>query len=292
MSIDLGALVRALEQDPEQRAALRRAVFGDQPDLASALASLTERVEELAQAQQRTEQRLEELAQAQQRTEQRLASLTERVEELAQAQQRTEQRVEELAQAQQRTEARLDELTKDVRALAVAQRATEASLKSLVDVVTGMQDRLGKLDGDALERRYRERGPAYLSTIARRLRLLDHGTLSPLVDDAERAGKLTPAEATSIFLADAIFAGRRRSDDVAVHLVVEASVTIGRHDVRRARERADLFARVVDTPVLAVIAGEFAPEPVAVAAQDADVWRVTNGRAVSPADDLDDDQRY
>ncbi|CAN5893737.1 hypothetical protein BH23ACT8_BH23ACT8_04330 [soil metagenome] len=243
MSIDLGALVRALEQDPEQRAALRRAVFGDQPDLASALASLTERVEELAQAQQRTE-------------------------------------------------ARLDELTKDVRALAVAQRATEASLKSLVDVVTGMQDRLGKLDGDALERRYRERGPAYLSTIARRLRLLDHGTLSPLVDDAERAGKLTPTEATSIFLADAIFAGRRRSDDVAVHLVVEASVTIGRHDVRRARERADLFARVVDTPVLAVIAGEFAPEPVAVAAQDADVWRVTNGRAVSPADDLDDDQRY
>jgi hypothetical protein len=264
MSIDLGALVRALEQDPEQRAALRRAVFGDQPDLASALASLTERVEELAHAQQRTEQRL--------------ASLTERVEELA--------------QAQQRTEARLDELTKDVRALAVAQRATEASLKSLVDVVTGMQDRLGKLDGDALERRYRERGPAYLSTIARRLRLLDHGTLSPLVDDAERAGKLTPTEATSIFLADAIFAGRRRSDDVAVHLVVEASVTIGRHDLRRARERADLFARVVDTPVLAVIAGEFAPEPVAVAAQDADVWRVTNGRAVSPADDLDDDQRY
>jgi prefoldin subunit 5 len=276
MSIDLGALVRALEQDPEQRAALRRAVFGDQPDLDSALASLTERMDALAHAQQRTEERLGELAQ--------------RMDALAQAQQRTEQRVEELAQAQQRTEARLDELTKDVRALAVAQRATEASLKSLVDVVTGMHDRMGKLDGDALERRYRERGPAYLSTIARRLRLLDHGTLSPLVDDAERAGKLTPAEATSIFLADAIFAGRRRSDDVALHLVVEASVTIGRHDVRRARERADLFARVVDTPVLAVIAGEFAPEPVAVAAQDADVWRVTNGRAVSPTDDLDADQ--
>jgi septal ring factor EnvC (AmiA/AmiB activator) len=238
MAIDVGALVAALEQDSVQRDALRRALFGDGPDLAAALASLAERVEELAAAQQRTEERL-------------------------------------------------DELTKDVRALAVAQRATEQSLKSLVDVVSGMNDRLGKLDGDSLERRYRERGQAYLSRIARRLRLLDPTSLNVMVDDAERAGKLTAAQATSIYLADAIFSGRRRDDDEDVHLVVEASVTIARTDVRRAQERAELFARVVDTPVIAVAAGEFAPEPVAVAAQDADVWCVTNGKAVSPTDDID-----
>ncbi|MEX0658974.1 MAG: hypothetical protein WD080_07545, partial [Egibacteraceae bacterium] len=231
--------------------------------------------------QARTEARLEALAG-------RVEELAGRVEELAQAQARTEARLEELAQAQTRTEARLDELTKDVRALAAAQRQTEERLQSLVDVVSGMNDRLGKLDGDALERRYRERGQAYLQTMARRLRLVDAGALSTLLDDAERAGTLTATQVTAIFQADAVFTGVRRSDDVAVHLVVEASVTIARHDVRRARERADLLARVVDTPVLAVVAGEFAPEPVQVAAQDADVWRVTNGRAVSPTDDLDE----
>lgn len=254
MSIDLHALVRALEGDPEQLAELRRVVLGEQADVTAALVSL-------AQAQERTDVRLEALA----------------------------ARMEELAQAQARTEARLDELSKDVRALAVAQRRTEDSLNSLLDVVSGMQDRLGKLDGDSLERRYRERGQAYLQSIARRLRLVDAGTLSTLLDDAERAGTLTAGEVTAIFQADAVFTGRRRGDDAPVHLVVEASVTIARHDVRRARERADLLAHVVDTPVLAVVAGEFAPEPVQVAAQDADVWRVTNGRAVSPTDDLDAD---
>lgn len=246
MVIDLGALVRALEEDPQQRAALRAAVFGDQPDLASALA------------------------------------------ELAQAQARTELRVEELAQAQARTDARLDELAKEVRALAAAQRTTEDSLKALVDVVSGIQDRLGKLDGDSLERRYRERGQAYLAPIARRLRLVDSGQVGVLVDDAERAGTLTASQSTSLLNADAVFVGRRRSDDESVHLVVEASVTIARHDVRRARERADLLTRLVDTPVMAVVAGEFAPEPVLVASQDAEVWCVTNGRAVAPTDDLDD----
>ncbi|MEX0658975.1 MAG: hypothetical protein WD080_07550, partial [Egibacteraceae bacterium] len=76
MSIDLSALVRALEQDPEQRAALRQVVLGDEADVQAALVSL---------------------AQAQARTEARLEALAGRVEELAQAQARTEARLEALA---------------------------------------------------------------------------------------------------------------------------------------------------------------------------------------------------
>lgn len=246
MAIDLDALVELLRQQPEQRAALRQVLFGDQPDLGAALAALTE------------------------------------------LQQRTDDSLQALAEAQRRSESRLDALAKDVQALTVAQRATEETLKSLLDVVAGMQDRLGKLDGDALERRYRERGQAYLAPIARRLRLVDGNELAALVDDGEQAGTLTAAEAQSVVLADVVFAGRRRSDEQPVHLVVEASVTVGRADVRRARERADLLARLIDTPVLAVVAGEFAPEPVRVAAQDADVWCVTDGRVLAPTDDLDD----
>lgn len=287
MAIDLHALIQAVREDSEQGRELRQALYGDGPDLADALASLTSRVDALATAQGRTEARVEELAEAQGRTE-------ARVEELAQAQGRTEARVEALAQAQGRTEtrlealtARVDELTKHMHELSRAQHQTAETVTTLVDTVRGMHDRLAKLDGDALERRYRERGHAYFMRIARRLRHLDLNTLSPMVDDAEQDLRLTELEATSLLNADAVFRGQRRDDRVPVHLVVEASVTIARYDVRRARERADLLARIVDTPVLAAVAGEFAPAPVQQAAQDAEVWCVTNGHAIAPGDDLD-----
>ena len=176
-----------------------------------------------------------------------------------------------LANAQERTEARLE-------GLARAQERTEEALKGLVDVVTGMNDRLARIDGESLERRYRERGHAYFMRIARRLHPLDPGALSALVDDARRDGRLSELEVESLLQTDAVFAGHSRDSEAPVHLVVEASVTIGHHNVRRARERADLLARVVDTPVIPVVAGQFAPEPVALAAQDAGVWRVTDGR--------------
>lgn len=193
-----------------------------------------------------------------------------------------------LVEAQARTEARLEELAKDVRQLAQAQQRTEDALKSLVDVVTGMNDRLARLDGESLERRFRERGHAYFQRIARRLRPLAPGELSALIDDARRDGRLSEVETESLLYADAVFVGRSHDSDQPVHLVVEASVTVNHHDVRRARERADLLARVVDTPVIAVVAGEFAPRPVAEAAQQAGVWQVAAGRTVTPEDDLGD----
>ncbi len=257
MTIDLASLVRLLEDDPRQRESLRRVLLGDQPDVAGALA---------------------QLAEAQLRTEQRLTTLTQRVDALT-------QRVDALTQRVDGLTASLDELTKDVGKLTAAQRGTEAVLKSILDVVGGMNDKLAKLDGESLERRYREKGQAYFQRLARRLHLLDGNALSALLDDTD----LSPGDLQSLFLADAIFSGRSHEPGrEPLHVVVEASVTIDRGDVRRARERADLLARVVGTPVLAVVAGEFAPHPVTVAAQDADVWQVTNGRVVAPADDLDD----
>ncbi|MDQ3304481.1 MAG: hypothetical protein M3535_00605 [Actinomycetota bacterium] len=69
MALNLDSLIRLLEEEPEQRRALRRALLGDEPDLAGALASLTQRVEALAEAQRRTEQQVAALAEAQRRTE-------------------------------------------------------------------------------------------------------------------------------------------------------------------------------------------------------------------------------
>ncbi len=260
MAVDLTALVQLLRDNPEQRVALRSVLLGDGPDVGATLARLAE---------------------AQERTELRLDTLAQRVDELAQAQTRTEQRLGALT-------ARVEGLAEHLRELAVRQRQTEESLKALVDVVSGMNDSLGKLNGESLERRYREKGQALLSQIATRLRLIDGTELGVLIDDAEQAGTLIDHQANSLLVADAVFTGLERRNRERVHLVVEASVTIGHSDVRRARERADLLARIVPTPVLAVVAGEFAPSGVAQAAHDADVWRVIVGRATRPGEDEPD----
>lgn len=292
MAIDVTALVQALRQNPDQQAALREALGIPDVDVRRSL-------DELAQAQHATEERLAQLTervdQLGYRVDQlgqRVDQLGERVDQLAQAQARTEarldqlgDRVDQLAQAQARTEARLDELAKDVAALTGRVAELTGAVQGLVDVVSGMQDRLGQLSGTDLERRYRERGPAYLLRLARRLALVASERLAVMVDDAEQAGALSATEVESLMVADAVFSGRRRSDGAPIHLVVEVSVTVGHNDVRRARERADLLARIVDTPVLAVVAGEYIPEPVAVAAQDAEVWCVMRGRVLGPDDD-------
>ncbi len=281
MAIDVSALVRALAQDPAQRSALREALGIADVDLLGAL-------KRLADAQGRTEdrldrlgQRVEELAHAQTRTE-------ARVEELAQAQARTEARVEELAQAQARTEARLDELSKRVAQLAAQMSELAATVAGLLDVSAGLVDRMGEFAGHDLERRYRERGPAYLLRLARRLELIDSQALAVMVDDAQLDERITQLEAESLMVADAVFRGRLRDTGEPVHVVLEVSMTVARHDVRRARERADLLARLVETPVLAAVAGDHVPEPVAVAAQDAEVWCVRRGRVLAPTDDVDD----
>lgn len=138
------------------------------------------------------------------------------------------------------------------------------------------QDRQGRCDGFDLAGRYGERGPVYVLGMVRRLRLVDSATLAEPVDDGQDAGRLSQREAESLLVSDAAFHGQLRDDHSPVHLVVEVSVTVARHEVRRARDRADLLARIVGTPVLACVAGDHVPEP---AAQDADVWCAPEDRS-------------
>lgn len=61
---------------------------------------------------------------------------------------------------------------------------------------------------------------------------------------------------------------------------------IARHDVDRARKRAELLARIADTEVVPVVAGTFASPEVVAAAQEAGAWCVTNGRAIAPGEGM------
>ncbi|MFN8534712.1 MAG: hypothetical protein U0556_14340 [Dehalococcoidia bacterium] len=249
--------------------------------LAQAQARTEVRLEELAQAQARTEVRLEELAQAQARTEVRLEELAQaqvrteaRLEELAQAQARTEARLEELAQAQARTEVRLEELAQaQARTEAAVQETTttvarlEARLEETVVAVRRLDTRVGRLQGDSLERRYRERAGSYFGGLLRRPRPVDLNDLRDSIED-----RLTADEVEEALRADLFVRGSLRAEPGReILIVLEVSAVIDAHDIGRALRRARLLRQAGHHAVAAVggeaVDGESSdvvPEAVAV----------------------------
>jgi hypothetical protein len=247
-------LLRLLEERPEWRAELRRAVLTEE------LLTLPELVRTLADAQRRSEERLgrvEEhltaLADAQRRSEERLGRVEEHLTALADAQRRTEVQMAALAEAQRRAEARLDIITID----------------------------LADIKGDSLERRYREHGPAYFARLVRSSRVLGAEEVMDLLEPVVERGELSALEADEVALADLVIRGRRREDNTEVYLVVEVSWGVGPYDVERAAHRADLLRRA-GWLAMPVVAGRAVLPEAASRARELRVWQLTDGQVVTP----------
>jgi hypothetical protein len=237
-------LIRLLGEKPEWRAELRRWVLSDE------LLSLPEQV---ASLRAETERRFQDLIEAQKRIEEQIATLTE-------AQKQTEKQITLLTEAQRQTDKQVAELVQTVRAL-------------VVDV--------GFLKGEVLENRYRTKGYAYFGRIVRRAHVLSSDELTSLFEDARERGILSEAEVDQLTAVDVVVRGRRKEDGTEVYLVVEVSWGVGPTDVERAVQRASLLAKV-GTPAIPVVVGEWVTTEADQLAQDKHVWKVTDGRAVSP----------
>ncbi|HXF74438.1 MAG TPA: hypothetical protein VNO79_17785, partial [Actinomycetota bacterium] len=192
---------------------------------------------------------VEQLAEAQRRTEERVARVEEQLEALAAAQRRTEERVEQLAEAQRRTEERLADLAVWV----------------------------GHLRGEALERRYRERAPAYFSQVAQRVRVVGSEELDRLLDEAVEGGRLGFDETEDVRRADLVLAGRAGPAGEPVYLIVETSATIEGRDVERAAQRAGSLSRAGVRAIPVAAGARITPE-AETAAHRLGVWRVLDGR--------------
>ncbi len=286
---DFGDLVRLLGEHPEWQAELRRQVLSEEllelpalvRQLAEAQARTEQRLTELTEAQARTEQRLTELAEAQQRTEQQLTALAEaqqrteqRLIALAEAQGRTEQRLIELIEAQARTDDRLARIEAGLERL-------EAAVERLAEAQGRTETRVGQIEGDLLELRYARRGPAYLSRVARRLRLMDTGVLADMPEDAVHEGRLTEAESQAVLDTDLVFSGVRREDNAEIYVLAEVSSTVDHHDIERAADRAALLEKL-GRPVTPVVAGRRIDSKAVEMAGDRGVWHALDGRVSPP----------
>jgi len=190
-----------------------------------------------------------------------------RFHELAEAQRRTEERVAALAEAQNRINEQIAALTRVVYAL------TEDVRVLKIDV--------GDLKGDNLERRYREKAPAYFGRLVRRMRVLSAEELAGLLEDAVEQGQLTEAEKGEAILTDVVVRGRHQGSGAEVYLVVEVSWGVGVHDVERAVQRAAVLGKL-GIPALPVVAGKAVTAQAEQLAHEKHVWQVIDGQVVSP----------
>ncbi len=154
-------------------------------------------------------------------------------------------------------------------------------MDQLTEALTKVSSDVDWLKGDQLERRYRERGPAYFAPLIRHAHVLSSDEWVSLVEGALDQEQISEQEADDLLQTDAIVRGRRREDGAEVYLVVEVSWGVGISDVQRASERAAMLARIGKT-TLPVVAGSWVTPDAQEPARIMGVWQVTNGRVTDP----------
>lgn len=154
-------------------------------------------------------------------------------------------------------------------------------MDQLTEVLTKICTDVDWLKGDQLERRYRERGPAYFAPLIRHAHVLSLDEWVELVEGALEQRQISEGEADDLLQTDAVVRGRRREDGREVYLVVEVSWGVGISDVQRASERAATLARIGKTTLL-VVAGSWVTPDAQEPACAMGVWQVTNGRVTAP----------
>jgi len=270
-------LVQALETLEQN---LRAELVARRQDILDMQATLFEMERRADERLTRLEAVVAELAEAQRRSEERLTRLEAIVAELAEAQRRTEQRVEELAEAQRRTEQRVEELAEAQRRSEERFARLEAIVAELVEVVRVLAQRVDRIDitvarllGDNVERRYRERAATYLARVLQKVRVV---TLDTLMDELEKV--LDDEEIDDLLSLDLLLNGKVRqlAERPEVWIACEASSTIERNDVLRARRRANLLVKA-GYPTLAAVAGEQIDDRVLSMAQKESVLVLRDG---------------
>ncbi len=150
----------------------------------------------------------------------------------------------------------------------------EVQLGQLLVDMKAIRNDFAQLNGDNLERRYRERAHAYFGRLLRKGRVLGPDELSDLLEEAADRGVLSQSDRDEVAWADVIMRGQWRADGRQVMVLAEVSWVVDRNDVRRAVDRAALLARL-GTPVVPVVAGDSVTERAADMAQPE---RVANAR--------------
>ena len=170
-----------------------------------------------------------------------------------------------------------DEFAVLTRSIRENSETVNRRLESLERTVNGMRGDIGNLSGSFFQRR----AATFADRVARRdfhLRqtsLAHHADqvgdnkLKPILDEAvdDTSNTFTENDAASVEQADAVIAGKA-IDGTDAYLLVEASITLAKDDVDRAKDRAELLQLATGAKTHAVVIGEAITGEAATQAKD------------------------
>lgn len=206
------------------------------------------------------------------RIETRLDHTEERLDRIEAGQQRLEVR-------QQRTEQRLDRLEEGQQRLEEGQQRTENRLDRLETTVNRLDGAVGNLSGSDFETKLARRIDPILS---QRLGLnRPQIVLSPVqgiareltaqLQDAVAENLISERQYIRINRTDIIIRAQRKSDRAWIWIAVEASISIHRDDIDRARQSAQALTAAFGEPAVPVAVGQRIDPPETQHAQTANV---------------------
>jgi hypothetical protein len=108
-----------------------------------------------------------------------------------------------------------------------------------------------------LERRVREKAPAFFGKLIRKCKVIGIEDLQNSLDEAEEKGTINEEERENAILTDLIVSGNLKENrGEKVLLVIEVSYKIDEDDVFRAKERAKIIEKVYKIKTIGVVLGK------------------------------------
>ena len=220
----------------------------------------------------RIETRLDRTEAGQQRTEERLDRLEAGQKRIEERQQRTEERLDRLETTVDRIDATVNRLDTTVSRL-------DTTVNRLDTTVNRLDATVGRLDGSD----YESKLPTRIDTIlSQRLELRRPQIIrSPVqrltpelyaqIEDAAEQNLISDSQRQRITLTDIIIRAQRKSDRVWIWIAVEASISIHRDDIDRARQSALALTAAFGEPAVPVAVGQRIDPPETQHAQTANV---------------------
>jgi DNA repair ATPase RecN len=279
-SLDIDALIQALQNNPEARQRLLAALLPQEflalpfqvAQVARTVAEHNERIERLERVVQQLADTVAQLVGVVQGIVQELAELRETVNGLIRGQEELRETVNGLIRGQEELRASVAELRETVNGLIRGQEELRASVAELRETMEGLakaverliewqvlaeqrfqriEDRLGQLIGWRLEEEYAKHAYAYFGTYLRKIRRAD---MEEIFEKATQ--KLPITEVKDLSRADLILQGQLRfADQREVYLVMEVAATLDVNDVTRA-SRTQTFSAARGFPASLWSAGK------------------------------------
>lgn len=208
-----------------------------------------------------------------------IGAIETRLDRLEAGQQRTEERLDRIEDRQQRTEERLDRLETTVDRIDNTVNRLDATVTRLDATVNRLDGTVGNLSGSDFEFKLSKSIRSILSQHLelRRPRIILSARhdmppeISAQLEDAVEENLISDKQGERIAETDIIIRAQRKSDRAWIWIAVEASVSIHRDDIDRARQSADALAAVFAEPALPVAVGQRIAPPETQHAQAAAV---------------------